>query len=198
MVSGRVIKIEQVKGSPAVVDNSLIYEACKPYFPVNRRTALDLGAYHGEWSRMMANDFERVYAFEVRPENHRVLSYGLPWNVVPQCTGLGIKREKARFVLRRDYAQLDILGRDGEREEYTVRPLDDFGFSVVDFIKVDVDGSEWDVLHGAIETIRRCKPVIVVDVKFLEAWAKEHLLRFLSYRCAGKVSPIDEVWVGED
>lgn len=30
------------------------------------------------------------------------------------------------------------------------------------FIKADIEGSEWDMLHGAAETIRRCKPLMAI------------------------------------
>lgn len=30
------------------------------------------------------------------------------------------------------------------------------------FIKADIEGSEWDMLHGASETIRRCKPLMAI------------------------------------
>ena len=32
----------------------------------------------------------------------------------------------------------------------------------VAFIKADIEGSEWDMLHGAAETIRRCKPLLAI------------------------------------
>ena len=30
------------------------------------------------------------------------------------------------------------------------------------FIKADIEGSEWDMLHGASETIQRCKPLMAI------------------------------------
>ena len=43
--------------------------------------------------------------------------------------------------------------------------LDDFELKNVDFIKVDVEGYEYFVISGAIETITRCRPVIIVEQK---------------------------------
>ncbi len=42
-------------------------------------------------------------------------------------------------------------------------PLDGWKLQQLDFLKVDVEGMELDVLHGASETIGRCRPVISVE-----------------------------------
>jgi len=41
--------------------------------------------------------------------------------------------------------------------------LDSFQLHVCDFLKVDVDGCELEVLEGAQETIRRCSPIIYIE-----------------------------------
>jgi hypothetical protein len=46
-----------------------------------------------------------------------------------------------------------------------VRTLDSYGLDGVSILKVDVEGYEEDVLRGAVDTIRRCQPVI-----FFESW----------------------------
>lgn len=45
-----------------------------------------------------------------------------------------------------------------------IRSLDSFELAKVDFLKIDVEGAEMEVLEGATETIGRCKPVILVEV----------------------------------
>lgn len=47
----------------------------------------------------------------------------------------------------------------------SVRTIDDIATDTrVALIKIDVEGSELDVLSGAAETINRCRPVVVVEV----------------------------------
>lgn len=49
--------------------------------------------------------------------------------------------------------------------------IDDFGVSP-DLIHLDIEGAEWDAIEGAIETIKRSKPMIVVE------WDKRTIPRF--------------------
>ena len=46
-----------------------------------------------------------------------------------------------------------------------LRPLDDFGITGVDFIKIDVEGHEVEVLKGAAQTIEQSRPVVLTEVK---------------------------------
>lgn len=65
-----------------------------------------------------------------------------------------------------------------------IKTLDSFGFHDVTLMKIDVEWMELEVLKGAVETIKRCRPVI-----FLEAGTLEYLLPIsqfmatLGYRC---------------
>lgn len=44
--------------------------------------------------------------------------------------------------------------------DYKVIALDSLQLERLDFIKIDVEGHELDVFKGAVETIKRCRPVI--------------------------------------
>ena len=46
-----------------------------------------------------------------------------------------------------------------------MRTLDSFDFQNIDFIKIDCEGFEHHVLHGAVETLKRCKPCVIVEQK---------------------------------
>lgn len=57
-----------------------------------------------------------------------------------------------------------------ELQTVTVNTLDSHNFENVDIIKVDVEGYEFPVLKGGEQTIRRCRPV--VQLEMVEAQAK--------------------------
>jgi hypothetical protein len=56
----------------------------------------------------------------------------------------------------------DLSHRD---VEVNVATLDSFGLSDIAFIKIDVEGHELSVLRGAVETIVRSRPNLLVEVE---------------------------------
>jgi len=44
------------------------------------------------------------------------------------------------------------------------KTIDCFNLARVDLIKIDVEGMELDVLQGAVETIKRCKPIMTIEI----------------------------------
>ena len=54
-------------------------------------------------------------------------------------------------------------------EQVTITPLDAYKLDQLDFVKIDVEGMEFDVLKGAIGTLKRCRPVMFLECNALEA-----------------------------
>lgn len=50
-----------------------------------------------------------------------------------------------------------------EKIEVVTERLDAFGLANVDFLKLDCEGAELDVLVGATETLRRSRPLISIE-----------------------------------
>lgn len=71
--------------------------------------------------------------------------------------------------LRLGIIEPDANDPDDPRKIHTetipIRTLDSYGLEDVDFIKIDVEGTELAVVQGARRTILRCKPMIIVEQK---------------------------------
>jgi hypothetical protein len=59
-------------------------------------------------------------------------------------------------------AQVLTVHEEGEIRMHT---LDSMGLTQLDFIKIDVDGSEARLLQGATQTILKLQPVIQIEIK---------------------------------
>ncbi len=73
-------------------------------------------------------------------------------------------------------------GHDPARREFVpVTTLDRFGFSRLDLVKIDAEGMEAEVLEGATETLKRCRPVVYVEFTKSDQAALKTRLQGLGY-----------------
>jgi FkbM family methyltransferase len=74
-----------------------------------------------------------------------------------------------------------------ETGDIKVRTLDSFCFESVDFIKIDVEGMEYDVLRGSTETLMRCRPIVLFETLTRQSpeihKKSEEFLRERGYLC---------------
>jgi FkbM family methyltransferase len=152
----------------------------------------DIGAEYGLYTLTFARRVGargRVLSFEPLPGPHRFLSRIVRWLRAPNVTvhrvALGDRVGNATLSLPRR-RWLPVHGRafvtdgaDGpgpneefEREERvasTVSTVDgavaDAGLTRVDFIKIDVEGYEPAVLRGALRTLDRFRPTVLIEIE---------------------------------
>lgn len=138
-----------------------------------RSVAIDIGANLGLWSRIMGMDFEKVYSFEPVPDYADCFRKNVTSaNVELHQIALGAKSGKISLATRPNAKSCGDTGPSTKEKgetivarNVTMKTLDSFEFEVVDFIKIDCEGYELDVLQGAEETILRCRPCIIVEQK---------------------------------
>lgn len=153
-------------------DTRLLYQANKynRILPLcrNRRHAVDIGGHVGLWSWQMAQDFQHVWAFEPMPEHRECYEYNMRdlknWTLFPFA--LGDKPGKVHIRTRTPGSSGDTgVDLSGNGTEVELHTLDEFNLGTVDFVKIDCEGFELFVLRGGVETLKRNKPVIVVEQK---------------------------------
>jgi FkbM family methyltransferase len=134
-------------------------------------TVIDVGAHIGTHAVRMSGFVGapgRVYAFEPQKKIFRELVHNLELNgvknVVPLRFALGDRAGIVEMNAAVDGNEGGTsVGHGGDRVE--LRTLDSFGFKNVSVIKIDVEGFEDAVLDGAHDTIRRTRPVLIVEIQ---------------------------------
>ena len=150
-----------------------------------RRIALDCGAHVGIQAHRMAEQFEFVYAFEpvwVELLAHNMRDYR-NWQLCPYA--LGSETGTTSFTINPENTGGT---HTTPGDDYPVRTIDSLGLHSVDFVKMDLEGCELAALQGAEQTIRACKPVLMLEIErdaqdrqqiyqLLKSWGYTHLLR---------------------
>jgi FkbM family methyltransferase len=135
--------------------------------------AIDIGAFEGSMLRHMIRfaPHARHFAFEPLPARYAQLKRRFPgMNVFPYALSDAPGEQPYFEVVAypamsglRHRASLGTL--DVRQRSVPVETLDRTipGDVAVSLVKVDVEGGELAVLRGGIETLRRCRPVIVFE-----------------------------------
>jgi len=160
-----------------------------PFLVNPDRAAVDVGANKGVWTWFLADLASRVYAYEPNPKLFNMLKRNVAENVKAHQIALSDEDGVAELRVPHSHkgysnqgASLSATKVDGAflGIEVDARRLDGLAIENVGFIKIDVEGFEAEVIRGALETIRRDKPVMVVESE--EAHIKrdvEELMRFV-------------------
>lgn len=190
---------EWMRNTNKVVNGRLSYQYGKyalamPYVK-NKRVCIDIGSHVGLWAFHMAHDFENVMCFEPVEEHRQCWAKNMNGlsNVTLYPCALGAEEGMVSIECRTNGSSGDSqVSGDGGIKMYQ---LDIFEFDDVDFIKIDCEGYELEVLKGAIKTIERCSPVIIVEQKgnMIERYGSKklgavHFLEKIGYKIAQEVS----------
>jgi len=133
------------------------------YNKETKRVAVDGGANYGFVSNGLAQHFEEVYSFEVNPDILDCLSYNTSYYTNIKVIDRGLYNAEGIVSLSSDGRRSGMV-RIGEGDLVgKVTTLDSLNLERVDFIKLDVEGSEYEALLGSIETIKRTKPVLYFE-----------------------------------
>ncbi|HVE52550.1 MAG TPA: FkbM family methyltransferase [Ramlibacter sp.] len=157
----------------------------------------NLGVHTLSWARHM-HGWGRVIAFEAQEQVFYALAGNIAlnncWNATARWAALG-ERDGHIDIPEPDYLRPGSFGslelRAKGRPEYIGQPIsyeagdcvrtpmqsiDALDLPRLDFLKLDVEGMELDVLRGARATIGRCKPIVMAEVVKSD---KSALLRFV-------------------
>jgi FkbM family methyltransferase len=132
------------------------------------RNVIQAGGNLGLFPKRLAQVFDFVYTFEPDSQNFVSMCRNAPEEKIYKfCAALGEKRGLVGISRER---------RDGKPNNHEgirhvagtgsvpVFQIDDLGLEECDLIQLDLEGYELYALNGAFRTIKKCKPILMVEI----------------------------------
>jgi len=154
------------KGGQAVYQEP-VRRASIPYCK-KHDVALDIGANIGLWARDLCQFFQRVHAIEPVADFRDCLIKNVPaTNLKIHDCALGAENSMIdMIVVPENTGHSHVDTESFGRGKIQMRTLDSMDLPPADYIKLDCEGYEYNIILGGENYIKSCKPVIVVEQKF--------------------------------
>jgi FkbM family methyltransferase len=175
-------------------------------------TCIDIGAHFGFYSMLLAKYFQcKVYSFEPTPYTQKVLARNIVLNhleanveIVPKA--VSFKDDVCTFYIQEfngavSNSLIDYHHSDEHKTPYKVQVTSVDNFSVdkkIDFIKIDAEGEELQVLKGASKTIKKDKPKMLLALhppamkargdSLKMIWDMLKMFEYFAYSESGEIS----------
>ncbi|MGY1914966.1 FkbM family methyltransferase [Blastococcus sp. SYSU DS0973] len=131
---------------------------------------LDVGANIGNHTTYWGLSGRRVTAFEPNEATRGYLERNIALNhleALVHVKGVALGRRNGRGSLQNliDGNMGAVAVQQQEDGKVEIIPLDDLRLEECALIKIDVEGSEAEVVTGSIATIQRCSPYIIAEAR---------------------------------
>lgn len=144
------------------------------YFPkdvpmnTNDLVYIDCGAFTGDSIAQIKkntnNKFKKIIAFEPSKDNYSVIvkKYRKDERIIAYCLGTWDENTSLSFESE-NFS--DMKATDGEGQRLDVVAIDTVKeCRNASYIKMDIEGAEWNTLHGARTTIMNNKPILAISI----------------------------------
>ena len=149
--------------------------------------SIDVGVYRGVYSYEMSKYSEKVHSFEPNPiifkyinknlkkfiKNIHLYNFALSNQNKTINLKIPIRNSNSNKEIFEEYYEMGkaTIHNENNFENYEnfeiqTKTIDELSFdNKISFIKIDVEGHELEVIEGAINTIKRDKPVLLVEIE---------------------------------
>ena len=164
-------KLKEQNRNMTTEEESLYFELCKKFLS-HKRTAIHIGSHYGFKSKTLSNIFDKVHTFDFDNKINKLMKYNLNKfnikNIEVHSFGLGNENKRVSnsdFIeLKNTNGPLSNHVVENKNGNQFVRRLDDLNINDVDFMLIDTEGYELNVLKGGFETIKKFKPLIILEL----------------------------------
>lgn len=200
-----------------IVDNEITFDiissgwyfhrqAIENYIPYHRRNlVVQGGGWQGMYPRLLANVFKTVYTFEPHPDNFKCLTLNCNLDNVIKMQG-ALNDVNTQLVLEETMStgqhrivddlqfQLGLTGKSFLVQSISI---DSLNLPECDFLVLDLENHEPKALIGAVQTIRKFKPVICLEISCFPKNNKfyDDFLVYLGYNIIYKSGDNDCLYV---
>ena len=156
----------------------------------NKRTAIGLGGNVRMMAYRMCEDFNEVHSFEPLFSKHIIENTKAFDNITVHPFAVGDKKQTVTMRKGIHHSGSSNIVKEKSADipddayvDVDVVLVDDYNIKDVDFLKIDVEDYEYYALLGAIETIKKYKPIILIEMHDNNPNKTEifHLLDTLDY-----------------
>ncbi len=150
--------------------HGLIYLPEERIKSLDNKDFLDCGAYIGDSALIFEKFYnpKKIYCFEPDEENYNYIPETVKLNnlskVIPLKLGVGSKNDSVGFV---NIALFSKITPENVNNSIQLTTIDKFVSDRnldIGLIKMDVEGYELEALKGAVNTIKKFKPVLLIAI----------------------------------
>ena len=150
-----------------IVYSNTPHYICAGFIPERGAIVFECGVFDGGTATIFSEMGYKVYGFEMDRKNYeRTLKVAEEKNFVVENLGLGSFKHEMAYTHVNGNIGASHLNSNGS-DKTKIITLDSYvgekNLPRVDFIKMDVEGAELDILKGAAMTIARYKPILALS-----------------------------------
>lgn len=160
---------------------------------------LDIGAHIGLWTKKLSKDFNQVICFEPLQKHidcHKKNCKELDNITLHECALSDSETDSIMTTNNLNSGMATLLEPNWEDKDTVIvktKTLDSFNLPKVDFIKIDVEGYELQVLSGGRETITKYKPKIYIEISNSNLRSATYILDEMGYSLIQTSKNVDSI-----
>ena len=164
-----------------------------------KNNAIDIGAHIGFHSLYFSELFNTVHSFEANDQNYECLKYNtkLKTNINCYNFAIGEMSSHGKIIIPWDFPIKENInsgmGYIVSGDDVEIHSLDSLKLDNISFIKIDVEGYEYFVLKGAMETLKNNKILLMFELNGHESRYNityddiNELLQSIGYKFINKI-----------